>query len=68
MLGKTEASLLRMITKKMRNILRKGEEGRRGCGANSDSGSVVSEASQSLLITWNKVGKFALLAPNFLLV
>ena len=32
MLGKTEASLLRMVTKKMRNILRKvmkggGEEG-----------------------------------------
>ena len=44
------------------------EEREADAKANSDTGSVVKEASQSLLITWNKVGKFALLAPNFLLI
>ena len=58
MLGRTEANLLKMLTKRKRNILRMGEKRGRGgdAGANSDTG-VLSEASQSLLITWNKVGQ-----------
>ena len=61
MLGRTEENLLKMVTKRMmRNILREERGERREereADANSDTGSVVKEASQSLLITWNKVGR-----------
>ena len=55
LLGSTEANLSRRLTRSIRSILRgmRGAEG--GDGANSDTSSVEREASQSLLITWNKV-------------